>query len=91
MNTKGLFNFLALVMAIAIAIIACQSLQLPSKPLVSTQSPSNLVVGEVSRGCELCYTVASRSVSKCVGVALLLSETLRERLRSGTARRRHRQ
>jgi multiple sugar transport system substrate-binding protein len=35
-NNKGLFNFLALAMAIAIAIIACQSLQLPSKPLAST-------------------------------------------------------
>jgi multiple sugar transport system substrate-binding protein len=33
---KRLFNFLGLVMAIAIAIIACQSLQLPSKPLAST-------------------------------------------------------
>ncbi len=33
---KRLFNFLGLVMAIAIAIIACQSLQLPSKPLTST-------------------------------------------------------
>ncbi|NEU79432.1 ABC transporter substrate-binding protein [Nostoc sp. UIC10630] len=33
---QRLFNFLGLVMAIAIAIIACQSLQLPSKPLAST-------------------------------------------------------
>ncbi|MEH2414294.1 ABC transporter substrate-binding protein [Nostoc sp.] len=36
MSKKRLFNFLGLVMAIAIAIIACQSLQLPSKPLAST-------------------------------------------------------
>jgi multiple sugar transport system substrate-binding protein len=33
---KRLFNFLGLVIAIAIAIVACQSLQLPSKPLAST-------------------------------------------------------
>ncbi|QKQ77928.1 ABC transporter substrate-binding protein [Nostoc sp. TCL240-02] len=32
---QRLFNFLGLVMAIAIAIIACQNLQLPSKPLAS--------------------------------------------------------
>lgn len=36
MINKGLFNFLALVMAIAIAIIACHTLQLPSKLSVST-------------------------------------------------------
>lgn len=36
MIKQRLFNFLGLVMAIAIAIIACQSLQLPSKPLAST-------------------------------------------------------
>ncbi len=36
MIKKRLFNFLGVVIAIAIAIIACQSLQLPRKPLAST-------------------------------------------------------
>ncbi|AVH72937.1 ABC transporter substrate-binding protein [Nostoc sp. 'Lobaria pulmonaria (5183) cyanobiont'] len=36
MNNKGLFNFLALVVAIAIAIIGCHTLELPSKLSVFT-------------------------------------------------------